>query len=251
LITVISYQLYFLVSGLWNHSNISGKGYPKSWGSSINVFLTDSDNLNNQTYGETVVGGLKCSLANMIAFAAISGRAGPLEAVVMTIIGTFLYEINRQLVSRYSLDFGGSMTIFCFGGCYGSIISLILFFCTQWESFEEHYLRKAGNFSFLLASVGSLFCWVFFPFLNIDIPNQLIFNFNGGINTFFCISACVVSSVCFTSIINGKFELKYLIYSPIVGGIAAGSSSAIIDNTLSALLLGVGASIIHLIFFKI
>lgn len=198
-----------------------------------------------------MIGGLKCSLANMIAFAAISGRAGPLEAAFMSVIGTFLYEINRQLVSRYSLDFGGSMTIFCFGGFYGSIVSLILYFCTQRESFEEHYLRKAGNFSFLLASVGSLFCWVFFPFLNIDIPNQLIFNFNGGINTFFCISACVVCSICFTSIINGKIELKYIIYSPIVGGIAAGSSSAIIDNTLSALLLGAGASIIHLVFFKI
>jgi F0F1-type ATP synthase delta subunit len=60
-----------------------------------------------------------------------------------------------------------------------------------------------------------------------------------------------VSSICFTSILNGKFELKYLIYSPIVGGIAVGSSSAIIDNTLSALLLGIGASMIHLLLFKI
>lgn len=83
------------------------------------------------TYGITAVQAFKCSLANIIAFAAISGRAGPLEAMIISLIGTLIYELNRQVVSRYSLDFGGTMTIFCFGGFLGSTISIILYHCVQ------------------------------------------------------------------------------------------------------------------------
>lgn len=46
----------------------------------------------------------------------------------MTIVGTVVYELNRQIVIRNALDFGGSMSIFCWGGVYGSVVSLILYF---------------------------------------------------------------------------------------------------------------------------
>lgn len=109
-----------------------------SWGNKIPTYLTDSNNLNNATYGITAIQAFKCSLANVIAFAAISGRAGPLEALIISVFGTFMYELNRQLVVRYCFDFGGSMTIFCFGGFYGSIISMILYSCRQKAHFENH-----------------------------------------------------------------------------------------------------------------
>lgn len=89
-----------------------------------------------KTYGVTAVHALKCSLANAVTFAAISGRAGPLEAMIISLVGTVIYELNRQLVNRYSFDFGGTMTIFCFGGCFGSTLSLILYHCVQKKQFK-------------------------------------------------------------------------------------------------------------------
>lgn len=99
--------------------------------------------------------------------------------------------------------------------------------------------------------MGSLFCWVFFPFLNTDIPNTLILNLNAGINTFYCISACVVTTVSLTCMIYGRLDLKSIIFSSIAGGVVAGSSVAIINSTLEALLLGIGASFLLIFLFQL
>lgn len=138
LITAVTFQLYFLICGLWINVNLNQANKTLKWQDKLPVYLTDSNNSSIQTYGMTAVQAFKCAIANSIAFAAISGRAGPLEAIIITFIGTVLYELNRQLVSRYSLDLGGSMTIFCFGGFFGSTISLILYHCKQKQTFFKH-----------------------------------------------------------------------------------------------------------------
>lgn len=112
-------------------------------------------------------------------------------------------------------------------------------------------MRVSGKFSNLLAAIGSLFCWVFFPFLNIDIPISLILNYSAGLNTLYCISACVVTSVSLSCIINGKLDLKDIIFSTISGGVAVGSSAAMINNSLEALLLGLGAAVAHVGLFQL
>lgn len=84
--------------------------------------------MNVATYGNTAVGALKCALANSVAFAGIMGRAGLLPALIVTVVGSVMYEINRHLISRFCLDFGGSIGIFCWGGIYGSTLSLILYY---------------------------------------------------------------------------------------------------------------------------
>jgi len=49
----------------------------------------------------------------------------------MVIIGTILYELNRQIIANFSVDVGGSNSIFAFGGCYGIGVALILYFIRQ------------------------------------------------------------------------------------------------------------------------
>jgi len=154
------------------------------------------------------------------------------------------------LISRWSVDNGGSMGIFCFAGFYGSLISIILY-CKQKTTFENHRLRAGSKFSFVLAGIGALFCWVFFVFLNIDIPNSSFLNYYAGINTFYCISACVFMTISFSCILNGKLDFKAIVHSPIVGGVAIGSSSALINTPLSALILGLGAALVYTLLRKL
>lgn len=99
--------------------------------------------------------------------------------------------------------------------------------------------------------MGCLFCWVFFPFFNLDTPISLVLNYVAGLNTFYCISACVVTTVSICCIIHGKLDLKMVIFSVIAGGVAAGSSAAVTNDSLSALLLGIGAAIAHVFMFSI
>jgi hypothetical protein len=61
-----------------------------------------------------------------IAFAAIGGRGGPLEALIIIIVGVITFELNRQIISLFSVDVGGSMTVFEFGGFYGTTIAVLL-----------------------------------------------------------------------------------------------------------------------------
>ena len=75
------------------------------------------------------MGAFKCALSLSIAFAAIGGRGGPLEALIIVVFGTVTYELNRQILSLFSVNQGGSATIFEFGGFLGATISVILYFC--------------------------------------------------------------------------------------------------------------------------
>lgn len=85
-----------------------------------------------------------------------------------------------------------------------------------------------GKFSYTLVFIGALFCWVFFPFLNTDIPPILNYNYQAGINCFYSMTASVLACASFSSLINGQLSLKDVIYSPVVGGVIIGSSAAVI-----------------------
>lgn len=96
-----------------------------------NFFLT---NLSATTdYMATITGGFRCALSNLIAFSAIMGRAGPLEALFVVIFGTIGYELNRQIIENYTNDSGGTSSIFVFGGFMGLVIGLL------------RYLREKGD----------------------------------------------------------------------------------------------------------
>jgi hypothetical protein len=44
------------------------------------------------------------------------------------IFGTITYELNRQILTLFSVNVGGSATIFEFGGFLGAAASLVLYF---------------------------------------------------------------------------------------------------------------------------
>ncbi len=106
-------QYYALINGFWTKANVQSAN--TTWSDRfIQIYLSDEGS--NDTYGNTIVGGLQCALATSIIFAAIGGRAGPLAAALITGIAPILYELNRQILSLFSVNTGGSTTIFEFGG---------------------------------------------------------------------------------------------------------------------------------------
>lgn len=49
-ITAVTFQLFFLVSGLWNNVNIFGADKTFSWGDKLPAYLTNSNILKAKTY---------------------------------------------------------------------------------------------------------------------------------------------------------------------------------------------------------
>lgn len=73
------------------------------------------------------VDAIACAIANTVAFASVVGRIKLFEVVWLTAFGTFIYEVNSQLLWRYAIsDIGFGMRIFIYGGFVGLISGLIL-----------------------------------------------------------------------------------------------------------------------------
>jgi ammonia channel protein AmtB len=102
-----------------------------------------------------------------------------------------------------------------------------------------------GKFSYTMVGLGSLFCWIFFPFFNLDIPTSLLYSNQAGLATFYCISSCVLTCIGLSCMITGSLNLKDLLYSPVVGGVIIGSSAVVIHQPMSAILLGVIGGFCH------
>lgn len=124
LITVIVFQFYFLVNAFWTKAHVQHSDNAFNDSLYIKTYLSDENTAN--TFGNTAVGAFKCALSMCIAFAAIGGRAGPLEALFISIFGTITYELNRQILTLFSVNMGGSITIFEFGGFMGATIAILL-----------------------------------------------------------------------------------------------------------------------------
>lgn len=161
-----------------------------------------------------------------------------------------MYEINRQLTTLFAIDYGGTMSIFLFGGAMGSTLSLILYI-KQSDLIKGHVEYATKKLNRTLALIGSAFCWVFFPVINMDISPQLFFYSNAGLSTIICISSCVATTIGICLTVDARIHVRNLITAPIAGGVIVGSSSANIYTALEAIMLGMLAAVLQFIFNRV
>lgn len=91
LITALTFQLYDLSNTFWTLTGLTPFNRVLDWNQTVSIYLSNRDSSTTNTLDNTAIGALKCALANSIAFAAIMGRAGLLEAFVVTFCGTAVY----------------------------------------------------------------------------------------------------------------------------------------------------------------
>ena len=127
-------------------------------------------------------------------------------------------------------------------------VAIILYCLRQKALVSEHPNFRSYKFNAVLAGIGGIFCWVFFPFLAMDGRASFFSPYLGGINTVYGISACVITTAGLDAVIFGRARIRDIIYSPIAGGIMVATSSSMITNPLSAILLGIFAAVCLVIF---
>lgn len=94
LITILSVEWYFLFNAFWTKANFYNEGtdfnYDRRF---VHIYLTNRDDATNlvERYRATLTDAVRCGLANSVAFSAILGRAGLVEAFVVSLIGTIGY----------------------------------------------------------------------------------------------------------------------------------------------------------------
>ena len=102
-----------------------------------------------------------------------------------------------------------------------------------------------------MALLGGAFCWICFPFFNVNLSPDIFIYSHAAISTFICISGSVATMVGFSLMIDQRMELRKLLCSIIAGGVIVGSSSSHIYNPLGALFLGVLAGVLQYFFCKL
>ena len=76
----------------------------------------------------TIISAIKCALALIIAFGSVIGRVGPLECLIMSVFGIFIYELNRSIIANIGQDLFGTFSIFTFGGYMGLTFGIFMTF---------------------------------------------------------------------------------------------------------------------------
>lgn len=190
----------------------------------------------------------------VVAFSAVLGRAGLLEISIMIPIGTIVYELNSQLMSRYAYDPGSSMRVFVFGGFFGFILSWAM--RNNLNTIHPTYIKySSSKFNSILALIGSIFCFILFPllsqqrtFTNSELPIYNFMKFACTINVILSMTSSIITSVIVSLFFELKIGIKDLIFASIAGGIAIGASSDLITNPAGSLVIGILAGIVQVLW---
>ena len=248
LVVALSLQFHPLVAGLLGITDLYNfaSSTLTSSSSRFQLFASNGNILNIETDQITVTNAFKCAIGNVIIFAAVMGRGGPYHATVISFFGTILYEVSRQLVSRWGMELGGSITVFLFGGVTGGLVSMVLL-CRQGNSVDEHRLLVAGRMSLAIGGIGALLTWVLMPWLNSDLPSVLFYHLYAILHSLLAISACVLMTISLNCMAFGRVDYIDLVYSSLAGGAAVSTCAVLCPTPMEAVVLGGVSGILHVL----
>jgi hypothetical protein len=128
LITAVSILTYPLINAIWAKLQIHKNGILADSFSNPNFtfYLANMDSVKYQD--NTITSAIKCALAVIVAFGSIIGRVGPLECLILSVVGMFGYELNRNIVVDMGQDLFGSFSVFTFGGFLGVTSGILMTF---------------------------------------------------------------------------------------------------------------------------
>jgi len=228
-----------------------------------NIFLTNeqqkviSPALTVTALGACLTQALKCALANCVAFSGILGRAGPLAAFIIAIIGTIGFELNRAIVNYVYFDYGGTYTIFVYGGFMSLIIGLLLRCREKDVSTTEKNIKYIGHLlSGSIAFFGASLLFAVFPILAADPETPWVINgnqvvptrvtstnvasqyYNVPFSVWYCMASSAIVGSAFSIFVYAKLVPRDLLNSLIAGGVASVSAGFYFTNPVWPMVLG-------------
>lgn len=131
-IVAFTLEYYFLVNAAFGWAVIEeGSSRTNGAGSfdSVNgedVYIFTLTTSSGGILGANYLEAFKAAIANIVAFSAVIGRAGLLEAWFIVFVGTVGYELNRVLITMWAVDGPGTAHVFIYGAFLGMVSSILL-----------------------------------------------------------------------------------------------------------------------------
>lgn len=146
----------------------------------------------------------------------------------------------------YAVDMGGSIFVHTFGAVFGLMVAWVY----RPHRAATHKLCGSSYQSNLVAMVGTLFLWMYWP------------SFNGALASGNSQHRVVINTVlalccsCFSTFITsslthkGKFEMEDVLNATLAGGVIIGSSSDLVVNAYLSMIIGLLGGVISSLGFR-
>lgn len=110
--------------------------------------------------------------AVLITFGAVLGKVSVMQLWVIATFEIIFYTLNEAICAGtlQAVDMGGSMYVHTFGAYFG--VAACFFFQTKKAKLDEFSRCGGGYYTQLIAMVGTLFLWMFWPSFNGALANQ-------------------------------------------------------------------------------
>jgi len=187
----------------------------------------------------------------LISFGAVLGKTSPLQLLIMTLLEITIFCINEHIVTGLleANDVGASMTIHAYGAYFGLAVARVLY---RPGLRNGHENDGSVYHSDLFAMIGTVFLWMFWPSFNSAIAGSSEASQIAIINTYFSLSACVLSAYALSSLVEhkGKLDMVHIQNATLAGGVAVGTCADMNIGPFGAMLIGLVAGVISTLGFK-
>ena len=156
---------------------------------------------------------------------------------VLATLEIVFYGLNEAIGAGLfkAVDIGGSMYVHTFGAYFGVAAS---YFFQKEKAIKDEKKRCGGNYeSQLIAMVGTLFLWMYWPSFNGALASgsqqQRVI-----VNTVLSISASCISAIGTCRLLLQELDMEVVLNATLAGGVAVGSSADLVVNGGVAMIIG-------------
>lgn len=225
IIAAYALQLSIIIVGLWHMILVEGE---------IHKIPLDIPSLIIGDFGAGAV---------LITFGAVLGKVSIFQLWVLATLEIIFYGLNEAIGAGLfqAVDMGGSMYVHTFGAYFGIAAS---YFFQSKRAIKDEHKRCGGSYeSQLIAMMGTLFLWMYWPSFNGALASasqqQRVI-----VNTVLAISSSCVAAIGFCRLLLQELDMEVVLNATLAGGVAVGSASDLVVTGGIAMVIGGLAGII-------
>jgi ammonium transporter Rh len=176
--------------------------------------------------------------AVLITFGFVLGTFSPLQMIATAICEVILYTINEEIgIALGAADAGGSMTIHMFGAYFGVALSIVAYWAHGGRKRHSHEHNRASRQTDILAMIGTLFLWLFWPTFNSAIAGEMGKE-RAIVNTVIALLGSCVTTFGMSHFLNGRLEMPDIQNATLAGGVAMGAAAEMAVGPGGAMFIG-------------
>ncbi|XP_043946495.1 ammonium transporter Rh type A-like [Protopterus annectens] len=177
--------------------------------------------------------------AILISFGAVLGKTSPAQLVVLILLEVPIYSTLEWVVGEFLKvsDVGGSIIIHVFAAFFGLTVTRVLY---RSGLTQGHPKDGPSYQSDLLAMLGTLLLWVFWPTFNSAVALKGDDQHRAALHTFLSLSASTVTAFVISIVLDekGKIKMAHIQNATLAGGVAIGAVADMMISPAGAITLG-------------